>query len=97
MSRVSLTRNIEYTYDRVHGFSNMLFGGTGFFIDKFNCTHGDGVLWLHGCGNVFSKELASNEQIDVESGGWIYKSPSVRIGKHGNERLNSSYRFHRFD
>ena len=44
---LAATGNIEYTYDRVRGFSNMLFGGTGFFIDKFNCTHGDGILGFY--------------------------------------------------
>ena len=54
-------------------------GGTGFFIDKFHCNRGDGILWLHGYGNVFEKVLAPGEQIDVEPGGWLYKDPSVRM------------------
>ena len=51
----------------------MLFGGTGFFIDRFRCASGDGILWLHGYGNVFEKTLAVGEQIDIEPGGWLYK------------------------
>lgn len=31
------------------------------------------MLWLHGYGNVFEKELAPHEQIDIEPGGWLYK------------------------
>ena len=27
--------NIDYTFERVKGVANILFGGTGFFIDKF--------------------------------------------------------------
>jgi uncharacterized protein (AIM24 family) len=76
---LAATDNIEYTFERVRGISNMLFGGTGFFIDKFYCTGGDGILWLHGYGNVFEKVLAPDEQIDVEPGGWLYKDPSVRM------------------
>jgi uncharacterized protein (AIM24 family) len=76
---LAATNNIEYTFERVKGFSNMLFSGTGFFIDKFRCTDGDGILWLHGYGNVFEKVLAPGEQIDVEPGGWLYKDPTVNM------------------
>ena len=40
---------------------------------------GEGVLWLHGYGNVFEKVLAAGEQIDIEPGGWLYKDPQVRM------------------
>jgi len=76
---LAATSNIDYTFERVKGVANMLFGGTGFFIDKFHAAHGDGILWLHGYGNVFEKTLASGEQIDVEPGGWLYKDPTVRM------------------
>ena len=61
------------------GVANILFGGTGFFIDKFHGHKGDGILWLHGYGNVFEKVLAAGESIDVEPGGWLYKDPGVRM------------------
>ena len=35
---------IDYTFSRVRGISNMLFGGTGFFIDKFHSHKGVGIL-----------------------------------------------------
>jgi uncharacterized protein (AIM24 family) len=76
---LAATHNIDYTFERVKGVANMLFGGTGFFIDKFHGAHGPGILWLHGYGNVFEKVLAPGEQIDVEPGGWLYKDPSVRL------------------
>jgi len=69
---LAATGNIDYSYERVKGVSNMLFGGTGFFIDKFQATAGDGILWLHGYGNLFEKVLGPGEQIDVEPGGWLY-------------------------
>jgi uncharacterized protein (AIM24 family) len=50
--------DIDYSFERVKEVSNMLFGGTGFFIDRFRCASGDGILWLHGYGNVFEKTLA---------------------------------------
>ena len=76
---LAATTNIDYSFERVKGFSNMFLGGTGFFIDKFNATSGEGILWLHGYGNVFEKVLAPGEQIDVEPGGWLYKDKSVQM------------------
>ena len=57
----------------------MVFGGSGFFIDKFHSHRGGGILWLHGYGNVFEKVLAPGESIDIEHGGWLYKDTSVRM------------------
>ncbi|MFZ0006048.1 MAG: AIM24 family protein [Methanoregula sp.] len=76
---LAATSNLEYSYIRVKGFANMMFGGTGFFIDKFRCLTNDGILWMHGYGNVFEKVLGPGEQIDVEPGGWLYKDASVSM------------------
>ena len=76
---LAATTNIDYSFERVKGFSNMFLGGTGLFIDNFNTTSGEGILWLHGYGNVFEKVLAPGEQIDVEPGGWLYKDKSVQM------------------
>lgn len=76
---LAASKTVEYTFERVKGIANMLLGGTGFFIDKFHCSQGDGILWLHGYGNVFEKILAPGEQIEVEPSGWLYKDTSVRM------------------
>jgi uncharacterized protein (AIM24 family) len=76
---LAATGNIDYTFERVKGVANMLFGGSGFFIDKFHGQAGEGILWLHGYGNVFEKVLAPGEAIDVEPGAWLYKDPAVRM------------------
>jgi uncharacterized protein (AIM24 family) len=76
---LAATDNIDYTFERVRGVSNMLFGQSGLFIDRFHGRSGDGVLWLHGYGNVFEKTLAAGESIDIEPGGWLYKDPSVKM------------------
>jgi uncharacterized protein (AIM24 family) len=76
---LAATGNIDYTFERVRGISNMLFGQTGFFIDKFRGDQGAGVLWLHGYGNVFEKILAPGESVDIEPGGWLYKDPAVKM------------------
>ena len=76
---LAASNNIEYSYARLKGVANMLFGGTGIFIDRFVARQYTGVVWLHGYGNVFEKVLAPGEAIDVEPGGWVYKDPSVRM------------------
>jgi len=75
---LAATENVDYTFERVKGVSNILLGGNGFFIDKFSA-HTEGILWLHGYGNVFEYELKAGEVIDVEPGAWLYKDPSVRM------------------
>lgn len=76
---LAATPHVDYTFERTKGLGNMLFGGTGFFIDKFRARGGEGIVWLHGYGNVFEKVLEPGEQIDVEPGGWLYKDPSVKM------------------
>jgi uncharacterized protein (AIM24 family) len=74
---LAATANVDYTFNRVKGVANMLFGGTGFFVDRFEAKGGEGVVWLHGYGNVFEKMLEPGESIDVEAGGWIYRDGEV--------------------
>lgn len=76
---LAATDNIDYTFTRVKGAANMLFGGTGFFIDTFSCPTQEGIVWLHGYGNVFEVTLAPGEAIDIEPGGWIYKDQTVQM------------------
>jgi uncharacterized protein (AIM24 family) len=76
---LAATTNVDYTFEMAGGVGTMLFGGTGIFIDKFHCQQGEGILWLHGYGNVFEKVLGPGEQIEVEPGGWLYKDESVSM------------------
>src|SRR5437588_11521175 len=71
--------NIAYTFTRVRGIANMLFGSTGFFIDRFTAEQYEGVVFLQGYGNIFEVTLGPNEAIDVEPGGWLYKDASIRM------------------
>src|SRR5579875_996326 len=70
------TSGVNYSYYRVRGISNLLYGGTGIFIDVFE---GTGILALHGYGNVFTRTLGNGETIDVEPGGFLYKDASVQM------------------
>lgn len=76
---LAATDNVDFTFTWNKGAANMLFGGTGLFIDTFMCRQGQGVLWLHGFGNVFDVHLQPGEQIDIEPGGWIYKDTTVQM------------------
>jgi uncharacterized protein (AIM24 family) len=76
---LAATDGVDYAFTRVKGAANILFSGTGFFIDTFTCLRQEGILWLHGYGNVFEVMLGPNEQIDIEPGGWIYKDRAVQM------------------
>jgi uncharacterized protein (AIM24 family) len=76
---LAATDQVEFTFTRVRGVSNILLGGTGFFIDTFSAPSVDGIVWLHGFGNVFEITLGPGESIDIEPGGWIYKDVTVRM------------------
>ena len=76
---LAATSTVDYTFTRLRGMANMLFGGTGIFIDTFNGMNQGGVVWLHGYGNVFEVFLQPGEQIDIEPGGWVYKDPTVQM------------------
>ena len=75
---LAATDTVEYSFARVKGFANMLMSGSGLFIDTFTAGN-DGVVWLHGYGNVFEVSLGPGEQIDIEPGAWIYKEGSVKM------------------
>jgi uncharacterized protein (AIM24 family) len=75
---LAATGGVQYDYQRVKGFANMLNGG-GFFIDTFLAGDQEGVVWVHGYGNVFEKVLEPGETIDVEPGGWIYRDHTVSM------------------
>ena len=79
---LAATGNLDYSFQRIRGISNMLFGSSGFFVDQFTATQHEGVLWLHGYGNVFEKVLAPGEEIDIEPGGWVYRDASVQMSQN---------------
>ncbi len=56
----------------------MLYGG-GFFVDHFYAADNEGVVWVHGYGNVFEKQLEAGETIDIEPGGWVFRDHSVEM------------------
>ena len=73
------TGNVDYNFTFVSGAANILFSRTGLFIDQFTARGGEGMVLLHGYGNVFEKVLAPGEALDVEPGAWLWKDPSVQM------------------
>ncbi|MBO0782165.1 MAG: AIM24 family protein [Ktedonobacteraceae bacterium] len=71
--------NVDYDFTFVQGAANILFSRTGLFIDRFTAMGGEGILLLHGYGNVFEKTLAPGEALDIEPGAWLWKDPSVQM------------------
>jgi uncharacterized protein (AIM24 family) len=72
------TSNIEYNFYWQTGLANVIFSRTGLFIDRFTAK-GDGVVLLHGYGNVFEKNLGPGEVLDVEPGAWLWKDANVQM------------------
>src|ERR1035438_10203593 len=57
------SHQIGYSFIRVKGLTNILFGGQGMYMDRFVTTGTPGLLILHGYGNVFERRLAAGESI----------------------------------
>jgi uncharacterized protein (AIM24 family) len=75
---LAATGGIQYDYSRIKGFANMLYGG-GLWVDHFLAADHEGVVWIHGYGNLFEKQLEPGETIDIEPGGWVYRDHSVQM------------------
>src|SRR2546430_12583808 len=73
------TGNVDYGFTFMQSASNILFSRTGLFIDQFTARGGEGMVLLHGYGNVFEKMLAPGETLDVEPGARLWKDPSVQM------------------
>ncbi|MGD0461344.1 MAG: AIM24 family protein [Tepidisphaeraceae bacterium] len=73
------SHTVSYSYTRVQGLRNILFGGQGMFMDRFVAQSGPGLLILHGYGNVFERRLGAGESVLLEPGGFLYKDASVTM------------------
>ena len=80
---LAATDNIDYSFERIKGIRNILWGGSGFFMDKFRAPKREqGIVWIHGHGNVFEVNLQDGEAIDVEPGAWLFKDLHVKMKPH---------------
>ena len=70
---------INYSYIRIKGLRNILFGGQGMFMDRFVTANVPGLLILHGYGNVFERTLKPGESILIEPVAYLYKDSMVTM------------------
>lgn len=70
------TNDVKYGYYRVKGIASIMFGHSGLWVDTFE---GQGLLALHGHGNVFERVLRPGEIAVVEPGAWLYRDASVQM------------------
>jgi uncharacterized protein (AIM24 family) len=82
--------NIGYSYQRIKGLRNILFGGQGMFMDRFVTGNEPGLLLMHGYGNVFERYLQPGESIIVEPGAFLYKDSSVTMNVE-TQKLTSGF------
>ena len=73
------SHQIDYSFVRVKGLTNIFFGGQGMYMDRFITTGAPGLLILHGYGNVFERKLGPGESILVEPGAFLYKDSTVQM------------------
>ena len=73
------SHQINYSFVRIKGLANILFGGQGMYMDRFVTAGTQGLLILHGYGNVFERVLRPGESIMVEPGAFLYKDSSVTM------------------
>jgi uncharacterized protein (AIM24 family) len=70
---------IGFSFVRVQGLRNILFGGQGMYMDRFITRERPGLLMLHGYGNVFERILQPGESILIEPGAFLYKDAAVTM------------------
>jgi len=73
------SHHVSYSFVRIKGLANILFGGQGMYMDRFVTGNAPGLLILHGYGNVFERRLAQGESIMVEPGAFLYKDSTVTM------------------
>jgi uncharacterized protein (AIM24 family) len=73
------SHSIGYSYVRIQGLKNILFSGQGMFMDRFVAGGEQGLLLLHGYGNVFARALQPGESVLLEPGAFLYKDASVTM------------------
>ena len=73
------SHQINYSYLRIKGLRNILFGGQGMFMDRFVTSNEPGLLLLHGYGDVFERVLRPGESLIIEPGAFLYKDSTVTM------------------
>ena len=86
------TGNVDYDFTFVQGAANILFSRTGLFVDQFTCRGGEGILVVHGYGNVFEKMLAPGETLERRAGRVAVERSIGADDRHYGRRLTARRR-----
>jgi uncharacterized protein (AIM24 family) len=86
------THTLTYSFERIKGLVNVMHGGEGMYMDRFVTAGEQGLLLLHGYGNVFQRTLGQGEKILVEPGGFLYKDSSVTMSVSKQDVKTSALR-----
>jgi uncharacterized protein (AIM24 family) len=62
----------------------------GMYVDHFTTADAPGLLMLHAVGNVFTRDLAANEPVDVSPHSVLAWQPQVRVHLRLEATTNSS-------
>ena len=73
------SHSLQYSFERIKGLTNLLHGGSGMYLERFVTKSEQGLLMLHGSGNVFERSLAPGDTLHVEPGSFLYKDSTVRL------------------
>ena len=76
---LAASQNVGYDSIKIERLVSLLHGGAGMYLDQFVASDTQGLLLLHGYGNVFQRRLGVGEKILVEPGGFLYKDAPVAI------------------
>ena len=76
---LAASSSIAFSFVRIKGLANVLHGGSGMYMDRFVTQGAQGLLVLHGNGNVFQRTLAAGEKIQLEAGAFLFKDSSVQM------------------
>ncbi len=78
---LAASQNVAYDFVRIDKLASMFHGGPGMYLDRFVASDTQGLLLLHGYGNVFQRRLGVGEKILIEPGGFLYKDSPVAINR----------------
>jgi uncharacterized protein (AIM24 family) len=78
---LAASQNVGYDFVKIDKLASMLHGGPGMYLDRFAAGETQGLLLLHGYGNVFQRRLGVGEKILIEPGGFLYKDSPVTINR----------------
>jgi uncharacterized protein (AIM24 family) len=73
------SHSLSYSFERIKGLANWLYGGAGMYLERFITQGESGLLMLHGSGNVFERTLKAGESIWLEPGAFLYKDSTVTM------------------